>query len=302
MRKILLVEKSALWREKIGNWLREEGYYLISVRDRDLAINCLEKEEIDIVLVEEKVLRENSFSLLSFIRQSFPDMVIIALGESNDSFPLQELFSKGVYDYISVSSAPSRILSVIKRAEEKVSLLEENKDLKKRVISRPSFAGIIGVSEKMQRVFSLILQVSQVQRPILLVGEQGTGKELAARAIHQYAFSEEKPFLKVLCVALPLEILPQEKPKEGTIYFEDVHLLPYKQQAEMLAFLEEYRFSKKSSDLRIIASSEVPLRKVAEGSFRNDLYYFLNAVKIEIPPQRKKRRHSLFGGSFFARN
>ncbi|HOQ50703.1 sigma-54-dependent transcriptional regulator [Candidatus Sordicultor fermentans] len=290
MRKILLVEKSALWREKIGNWLREEGYYLISVRDRDLAINCLEKEEIDIVLVEEKVLRENSFSLLSFIRQSFPDMVIIALGESNDSFPLQELFSKGVYDYISVSSAPSRILSVIKRAEEKVSLLEENKDLKKRVISRPSFAGIIGVSEKMQRVFSLILQVSQVQRPILLVGEQGTGKELAARAIHQYAFSEEKPFLKVLCVALPLEILPQEKPKEGTIYFEDVHLLPYKQQAEMLAFLEEYRFSKKSSDLRIIASSEVPLEgKVAEGSFRNDLYYFLNAVKIEIPPLRERK-------------
>lgn len=290
MRKILLVEKSALWREKIGNWLREEGYYLISVRDRDLAINCLEKEEIDIVLVEEKVLRENSFSLLSFIRQSFPDMIIIALGESNDSFPLQELFSKGVYDYISVSSAPSRILSVIKRAEEKVSLLEENKDLKKRVISRPSFAGIIGVSEKMQRVFSLILQVSQVQRPILLVGEQGTGKELAARAIHQYAFSEEKPFLKVLCVALPLEILPQEKPKEGTIYFEDVHLLPYKQQAEMLAFLEEYRFNKKSSDLRIIASSEVPLeRKVAEGSFRNDLYYFLNAVKIEIPPLRERK-------------
>lgn len=290
MRKILLVEKSALWREKIGNWLREEGYYLISVRDRDLAINCLEKEEIDIVLVEEKVLRENSFSLLSFIRQSFPDMVIIALGESNDSFPLQELFSKGVYDYISVSSAPSRILSVIKRAEEKVSLLEENKDLKKRVISRPSFAGIIGVSEKMQRVFSLILQVSQVQRPILLVGEQGTGKELAARAIHQYAFSEEKPFLKVLCVALPLEILPQEKPKEGTIYFEDVHLLPYKQQAEMLAFLEEYRFNKKSSDLRIIASSEVPLEgKVAEGSFRNDLYYFLNAVKIEIPPLRERK-------------
>ncbi|HOA99143.1 MAG TPA: sigma-54 dependent transcriptional regulator [Candidatus Atribacteria bacterium] len=290
MRKILLVEKSALWREKIGNWLREEGYYLISVRDRDLAINCLEKEEIDIVLVEEKVLRENSFSLLSFIRQSFPDMIIIALGESNDSFPLQELFSKGVYDYISVSSAPSRILSVIKRAEEKVSLLEENKDLKKRVISRPSFAGIIGVSEKMQRVFSLILQVSQVQRPILLVGEQGTGKELAARAIHQYAFSEEKPFLKVLCVALPLEILPQEKPKEGTIYFEDVHLLPYKQQAEMLAFLEEYRFSKKSSDLRIIASSEVPLEgKVAEGSFRNDLYYFLNAVKIEIPPLRERK-------------
>ncbi len=290
MRKILLVEKSALWREKIGNWLREEGYYLISVRDRDLAINCLEKEEIDIVLVEEKVLRENSFSLLSFIRQSFPDMVIIALGESNDSFPLQELFSKGVYDYISVSSAPSRILSVIKRAEEKVSLLEENKDLKKRVISRPSFAGIIGVSEKMQRVFSLILQVSQVKRPILLVGEQGTGKELVARAIHQYAFSEEKPFFKVLCVALPLEILPQEKPKEGTIYFEDVHLLPYKQQAEMLAFLEEYRFSKKSSDLRIIASSEVPLEgKVAEGSFRNDLYYFLNAVKIEIPPLRERK-------------
>jgi len=142
----------------------------------------------------------------------------------------------------------------------------------------------------MQRVFSLVLQVSQVKRPILLVGEQGTGKELVARAIHQYAFSEEKPFFKVLCATLPLEILPREKPEEGTIYFEDVHLLPYKQQAEMLEFLEEYRFGKKSSDLRIIASSEVPLEeKVAEGSFRDDLYYFLNAVKIEIPPLRERK-------------
>jgi len=89
---------------------------------------------------------------------------------------------------------------------------------------------------------------------------------------------------------LPLEILPREKPEEGTIYFEDVHLLPYKQQAEMLEFLEEYRFGKKSSDLRIIASSEVPLEeKVAEGSFRDDLYYFLNAVKIEIPPLRERK-------------
>lgn len=290
MRKILLVDKGTLWPEKIGNWLREEGYYLIAVRNRDLAINCLEKEEIDIILVEEKILRENGFSLLSFLRQSFPDVVIIALGESSDSFPLPELFSKGVYDYISTSFAPSRILSVIKRAEEKISLLEENKDLKKKVVGRPSFAGITGVSEKMQRVFSLVLQVSQVKRPILLVGEQGTGKELVARAIHQYAFSEEKPFFKVLCATLPLEILPREKPEEGTIYFEDVHLLPYKQQAEMLEFLEEYRFGKKSSDLRIIASSEVPLEeKVAEGSFRDDLYYFLNAVKIEIPPLRERK-------------
>jgi len=88
MRKILLVDKGTLWPEKIGNWLREEGYYLIAVRNRDLAINCLEKEEIDIILVEEKILRENGFSLLSFLRQSFPDVVIIALGESSDSFPL----------------------------------------------------------------------------------------------------------------------------------------------------------------------------------------------------------------------
>ncbi len=290
MRKILLVEKNTLWGEKIGNWLRKEGYYFISVRNRDLAINCLEKEEIDIILVEEKALQEDSFSLLSFIRQSFPDVIIIALGDSDNSLLLQELFSKGIYDYISMPSTPSRILSTIKRAEEKIALLEENKDLKKKVVSRPSFAGITGVSEKMQRVFSLILQVSQVKRPVLLVGEQGTGKELVARAIHQYAFSEEKPFFKVLCATLPPGILTQESPQTGTIYFEDVHLLPYQQQAEMLKFLEEYRFGKDSSDLRIVASSEVPLEgKVAEGSFRHDLYYFLNAVKIEIPPLRERR-------------
>ncbi len=104
------------------------------------------------------------------------------------------------------------------------------------MISRPSFAVIIGVSENAASFQFNSSGIPGAKGQILLVGEQGTGKELAARAIHQYAFSEEKPFLKVLCVALLWKFYLRKNQKEGTIYFEDVHLLPYKQQAEMLAF------------------------------------------------------------------
>ncbi|MEN3186665.1 MAG: sigma-54 dependent transcriptional regulator [Atribacterota bacterium] len=302
MRKVLLVEEDALLREKIGSILREERYYVIAIRDRILAMNCIEKEEIDVVLVREEILRENSLELLSFARQRFPDIVIIVMGSEEDSFRIRELLTKGIYEYLSPPFTPSRILSVMRRAEERILLLEENKDLKRRMVHRFSFAGLTGVSEKMQRLFSFVIQVSQVKRPILLLGEQGTGKEMVARAIHQYAFTRKEPFFKVLCGTIAHDffrngILVEEgksqnlgEIQEGTFYFEDVHLLPYSQQTEMLEFLEEYRFGRKGGNLRVIASSEVPLEgEVARGTFRSDLYYFLSAVKIEIPPLRERK-------------
>lgn len=292
LRKVLLVEDDALLRERWENLLRDEGYYVISVRDRGLALNCLDKEEIDIMLIKEEVVSENSFELLAFVRQHFPDMVIIVTGREESPARVREFLAKGVYEYLSPPFTPSRILSVVRRADAHLELLEENKDLRRKFTHRFSFAGITGVSEKMQRIFNLILQVSQVRRPVLLVGEQGTGKEMVARAIHRYAFGEAKPFIKVLCGAT-LQGFPQDDVQhleEGTLYFEDVHLLSLPFQAELLEFLEEQRFGGKGGNVRIIASSEIPLEeKVAQGSFRNDLYYFLSVIKIEIPPLRERR-------------
>ncbi|MCX6088985.1 MAG: sigma-54 dependent transcriptional regulator [Candidatus Atribacteria bacterium] len=292
MRKILLVEEDVLIREKFSNLLREERYYVIAVKDRNLALNCLEREGIDIMIVDESLLQENSFELLSISRQRLPN-------------------PKGIYEYLPRPLTPSRISSAVKRAVERIVLWEENKDLKRRIDFRFSFAGITGVSEKMQRLFSLILQVSQVKRPVLLVGEQGTGKEMVARAIHQYAFPEEKPFFKILCSNLTLGTLkggtfyrkdesgnvtmPSEGLKTGTVYFEDIHLLPYPLQAELVDFLEENRFGRGEKDIHIVASSEVPLEEeVNRGTFRNDLFYFLNAVKIEVPSLRDRKEDIAF--------
>lgn len=291
-RKVLLVEDDALLRERWENLLRDEGYYVISVRDRGLALNCLDREEIDIMLVKEEVVSEKGFELLAFVRQHFPDMVIIVTGREESPARVREFLAKGVYEYLSPPFTPSRMLSVVRRADAHLTLLEENKDLRRKFTHRFSFAGITGVSEKMQRIFNLILQVSQVKRPVLLVGEQGTGKEMVARAIHRYAFGEEKPFIKVLCGAT-LQGFPQDvigHLEEGTLYFEDIHLLSLPLQAELLEFLEEQRFGEKAKAVRIIASSEIPLEeKVAQGAFRNDLYYFLSVIKIEIPPLRERR-------------
>jgi len=306
MRKLLIVEDDALIREKLSNLLREERYYVIAVKDRSLAINCLERESIEIMIVAENIFQENSFELLSVIRKRLPNVVIIAIGENENAYHIRSLLAKGIYEYLSHPLTPSRVLSSIKRAEERIALLEENKDLKRRIDYRYSFAGIAGVSEKMQRVFSLILQVSQVKRPILLMGELGTGKEMVARAIHRYAFPEDKRFFKVLCSNLPPGTFKEKmfyreseissnnevKPESpcGTIYFEDIHLLPYPLQVELVDFLEENRFGRGEKDLRIVASTEVPLEEeVARGILRNDLFYFLNAVKIEIPSLRERK-------------
>ncbi|MEI6156927.1 MAG: sigma-54 dependent transcriptional regulator [Atribacterota bacterium] len=311
MRKILLVEEDVLIREKFSNLLREERYYVIAVKDRNLALNCLEREGIDIMIVDESLLQENSFELLSISRQRLPNLVIIAIGENESSFHIRGLLTKGIYEYLPRPLTPSRISSAVKRAVERIVLWEENKDLKRRIDFRFSFAGITGVSEKMQRLFSLILQVSQVKRPVLLVGEQGTGKEMVARAIHQYAFTEEKPFFKILCSNLTLGTLkggtfyrkdesgnvtmPSEELKTGTVYFEDIHLLPYSLQAELVDFLEENRFGRGEKDIHIVASSEVPLEEeVNRGTFRNDLFYFLNAVKIEVPSLRDRKEDIAF--------
>ena len=306
MRKILIVEEDVLIREKISNLLRDERYYVIAVKDRSVAINCLERESIEIMIIAEKIIQENGFELLSVAKQRLSNVVIIAFGENENAYQVRDLLSKGIYEYLSQPLTPSRILSTIKRAEERIALLEENKDLKRRIDYRYSFAGITGVSEKMQKVFSLILQVSQIKRPILLMGESGTGKEMIARAIHKYAFPDEKGFYKVLCSNLPpgalkgkifyydntvlskkdsLDQLPS-----GTIYFEDIHLLPYPLQIELIEFLEENRFGRGDKDLHIITSTEVPLEEeVARGTFRNDLFYFLNAVKIEVPSLRERK-------------
>ncbi|MDD3714117.1 MAG: sigma 54-interacting transcriptional regulator, partial [Atribacterota bacterium] len=271
MRKILIVEEDVLIREKLSNLLRDEGYYVIAVKDRSVAINCLERESIEIMIIAEKIIQENGFELLSVARQRLSNIVIIAFGENENAYRVRGLFTKGIYEYLSHPLTPSRILSSIKRAEERINLLEENKDLKRRIDYRYSFAGITGVSEKMQKVFSLILQVSQIKRPILLMGESGTGKEMIARAIHKYAYSDEKGFYKILCSNLPpgalkgkifyrdsdvsskmntLDQLPS-----GTIYFEDIHLLPYPLQNEFIDFLEENRFSRSDKDLHIITST-----------------------------------------------
>jgi two-component system response regulator AtoC len=291
-RKVLLIEDDTLLRERWENLLRDEGYYVIAVWNRSLALNCLGKEEIDIMLVEEEVLSENSFELLAFARQRFPDMVVVVTGREENPSRVRELLAKGVYEYLSPPFTSSRILSVIRRADDHLTLLEENKDLRRKFTHRFSFAGITGVSEKMQRIFNLILQVSQVKRPVLLVGEQGTGKEMVARAIHRYAFGEEKPFVRVLCGATLQGLFQGDilRVEEGTLYFEDVHLLALPFQAELLEFLEEHRFGGRGGNVRIIASSEVPLEeKVAQGAFRNDLYYFLSVIKIEIPPLRERK-------------
>ncbi|QPM67537.1 Transcriptional regulatory protein ZraR [Atribacter laminatus] len=305
MRKILIVEEDILIRERLSNLLRDEGYYVIAVKDRSVAINCLERESIEIMIIAEKIIQENGFELLSVAKQRWSNIVIIAFGENENAYRVRGLLTKGIYEYLSQPLTPSRVLSSIKRTEERITLLEENKDLKRRIDYRYSFAGITGVSEKMQKVFSLILQVSQIKRPILLLGESGTGKEMIARAIHKYAFPDEKGFYKILCSNLPpgalkgkifyrdIDVSSKKDALDqllsGTIYFEDIHLLPYPLQIEFIDFLEENRFSRGDKDLHIITSTEVPLEEeVARGMFRNDLFYFLNAVKIEVPSLRER--------------
>ncbi|NOZ63987.1 MAG: sigma-54-dependent Fis family transcriptional regulator [Caldiserica bacterium] len=321
---LLLVEDDQNAREGMRAALEEEGYQVIGKEDAQGAIEILKREKVDLLITDLRLPGMDGLSLLKKTQEVSPATLIIIITAYATVENAVEAMKEGAYDYVTKPINLDRFLLLIKRAvaekkqrEEYQILREKYETLKRQVEERHSFESLIGASHKMREIFQTILQIAPTRVPVLIQGESGTGKELIARALHARSNRKDKPFIAVHCAALATTLLESElfghekgaftgavesKPgrfelaNHGTLFLDEVSEIDPAVQVKLLRVLQEQEFERVGGvktikvDVRVISATNVRLEeKVKEGKFREDLYYRLKVITLNIPPLRERK-------------
>lgn len=319
--QILIVDDEPLIRESLYEILRIEGYRAQMAQSGEDALEILrQNHNFNIIVADLKLPRMSGIDLLGKVKEKFPGIeVILATGYGTIETAV-EAMKKGAYDYITKPINDDEIKAIIAKIVEKNQILEENRNLR-RIIEktrRDAFCGMIGISEKMQKIYQLIESVASSNATILINGESGTGKGLVARAIHQCDRNrKDKPFVEVSCGALSETLLESElfghvkgaftgaiKDKEGrfeyarggTIFLDEIDAFSPALQVKLLRVLQDGVYERvgdnatRKTDARIIVATNQDLSELVEkGRFREDLYYRINVIFIKLPPLRDRK-------------
>jgi len=316
-KRILIVEDEAPLRKLFHKRLSRRGDVIDSFGSAEEALAVLDKAAHDIALVDIKLPGMNGIDLLGRIKQKDKNIeVIIITGQGTIDSAISAM-KLGAYDYLTKPCKLHELEVVIQKAYEKKVLQETNINLKDELRLKTNYDEIIGSSKKMREVMSLVSKVAQSNSTVLIEGETGSGKELIAHAIHQRSFRQDESFIVVQCAALPETLLESElfgyekgaftgafKQKRGlvelanhgTLFIDEVGEMNSSLQVKLLRFIDTSQFRRlgggkeRQLDIRIItATNRELLKEVKEGRFREDLYYRLKVVKINLPPVREKR-------------
>jgi two-component system response regulator PilR (NtrC family) len=314
--KILVVDDEKSMRDFLSIVLKKEGYAVTTAEDGETASRLVQQEIFDLVLTDVKMPKMNGLQVLKTVKETSPDTIVVMITAFASTETAIEAMKEGAYDYLTKPFQIEEVRLIIQNALEKKRLRAENQLLKKKVKGAATLEDIIGRSGGMQNVIQVIKKVANTQSNVLILGESGTGKELVAQAIHSDSLRKDKPFVTVNCSALPEPLLESElfghmkgsftgahanKPglfeiaHEGTIFLDEIGDTPSGIQAKLLRVLEEKEFRRIGGtqnirvDVRIIAATNKDLEKaVAEGTFREDLYYRLDVIPIHLPPLRER--------------
>ena len=313
---ILIIEDEKIMRVSLADMLKAEGYTVLTAEDGASGLLTLGQGDFSLVITDVRLPDVSGISVLKKAVQdkpSLPVIVMTAYGTIDDAVEAMRL---GAFDYITKPFAMDELLIVVRRALETRQLTEENIRLKKELSEALNFPSIIGESRAMWQVLAMLDKVSRTDSTVLLLGESGTGKELIATTIHYQSRRRDKPLIKVNCAALPDNLLESElfgyekgaftgaasrKPGRfemadgGTIFLDEIGDLPPLTQTKLLRVLEERSFERLGGtesirvDVRIIAATNKDLgREIKKRAFREDLFYRLNVVPIELPPLRER--------------
>lgn len=314
---ILVVDDEVTIRRALERFLTGLGYQVWGVGNAEDAVKIVDQEVIDLALVDLVMPGIDGVELIRRLRVINPGIVTIVMTAYGTITSAVEAMRAGAYHYLTKPFELEDISSLVATALEHKHLKEENIYLKKQLKSKYKFDNIIGSSEGMVQVFSMIERVADTDSTVLVLGESGTGKELVAKAIHYNSGRLDKPLITVNCGAIPEELLESElfgyikgaftgayATKEGkfdaanggTIFLDEIGDMSPKLQVKVLRVLQERKFEPVGStkthevDVRIITATNKNLEKaVQDGKFREDLYYRLNVIPIHIPPLRERR-------------
>jgi two-component system, NtrC family, response regulator AtoC len=312
---ILVVDDDEIVRESLLEWLREDGYRVEAAEDGFKALEKFKERSWNIALVDLKMPKMDGLELMEKIKEIRPETQVIIITAYATVNTAVQAIKVGAYDYLVKPFNPEELSLIIKRLVESQSLIKEISHLRKELQKQYQFHDLISKSAKMQKVFDLANTIAKSNSNILILGESGTGKELLARAIHNESLRATGPFIPVSCVALTETLLEselfghekgaftdaiaQKKGKfeladGGTIFLDEIGDISPKLQLSLLRVLQEKEFTRVGGtkslkvDVRIIAATNRALKKaVDEGKFRDDLYYRLNVISIELPPLRE---------------
>ena len=314
MEKILVVDDEKSLREVLSIMLKRAGYTVTEASDGDEAIGHVNKEIYDLVITDLRMPKADGMDVLKAVKSSSPDTVVLVITAFATSDSAVEAMKQGAYDYLTKPFQVDEVQWIIRNALEKRRLSTENMLLKREMASQSSFAKIVGQSEAMQKVFDVVKKVADARSNILICGESGTGKELVARAIHYNSARSAMPFVAVNCSAVPETLLESELfghvkgsftgaisnkaglfevANGGTIFLDEIGDTTPTIQVKLLRVIQEREFRRVGGnqdmkvDVRVIAATNRDLEKaVAEGTFREDLYYRLDVIPIRLPPLR----------------
>jgi len=315
--KILVVDDEAIVRESLGDWLKDVGYQVLTAENGPKALEVIEKEKPGIMIADLVMPGMDGIELMKRAKAQQPKIEVIIITAYASIPTAITAMKEGAYDYIEKPFCPERAELLVEKLVEHQELVEENLSLRQKLEDRYRFENIIAKSSKMQRLIELIKVVGKSNATVLITGESGTGKELVARAIHSQSHRRNKPFVAVSCAALPESLLEselfghekgsftgayaQKKGKfefanGGTIFLDEVGEMSANIQVHLLRVLEEKEFTRVGGnepirvDLRVISATNKDLRKAIEKQeFREDLYYRLNVVNVELPPLRERK-------------
>jgi DNA-binding NtrC family response regulator len=315
--RILIVDDEEVLRDVLDAVLRREGFDILTAASGEEALSVLDNDDIDLVILDVMLPGISGIDTLRSIRISNPHLPVIVITAFSSIDGAIDAMKQGAFHYIPKPFKNEEVVLTVNKALEQRRLSRENERLKSELSEKYAYSNIIGKSEIMRKVFDLIRQAAPSRSNILIQGESGTGKELVAKAIHHASPRARNAFVTVNSGSLPPELLESslfghlkgaftgaiatkrglfEVADEGSIFLDEIGNINLETQAKLLRVIQEKEFMRLGSvetvkvDVRIIAATNADLHQLmAEKRFREDLYYRLNVITVQLPPLRRRR-------------
>jgi DNA-binding NtrC family response regulator len=314
---ILVVDDESVIREGLTRILEGDAFAVETVKNGHAAIELLQQKEFDLVITDLKMPGMSGFEVLNAVKILQPDAPVIMITGFATVETAVEAMKSGTVDYIVKPFSPEQILEKVHRALEQKNTSLDEIYIRKEIDCHHGFDQFVGESREMQKVYRRIIQVSATDSTVLISGESGTGKELAARAIHKNSPRRDQPFVAVDCTALAENLLESELfghvkgsftgamqtkmgllmvADGGTLFLDEVSNISLSTQAKLLRVLQERQVTPiggtqpVSFNIHLVAATNRNLKTmIAEGKFREDLFFRLNIIPLELPPLRERK-------------
>ena len=315
--KILIVDDELIMRESLAGWLERDGYVIETAASGAEGLERLKETRFDILLVDIKMDGMSGLDVLEKVKSTDPDVAVVMITAYGSISTAIDAMKKGAYEYLLKPFDPNELGVLIEKIIETQAQARENLFLREQYKDRTRFESMIGQSAAMQKVFDMIQDVAPTEATVLITGETGTGKGLAAKAIHSNSPRCDGPFVIVNCGAFPEHLLESELfgyqkgaftdakttkkgrlelAHRGTLFLDEIGEISMRMQIDLLRVLEDRVFYRVGgtqpieADFRVIAATNKDLGKaIKEGAFREDLFYRLNVISFEMPPLRDRK-------------